>query len=127
MNAAEKMRQNMIKLENAARRAESVAVDQRTQIDRLKAELEKANDKPITMLKAMAEGTEHCDMCGKPATCLGAYESEENLGFACDECCGHGNEDGWCVQVNASVSQQQRHTGDAVSDAVSGASRVGRP
>ncbi len=71
----------------------------RDEIDRLKAELERANDKPIAMLKAVAGGAGRCDMCGRTATCLGAYESEENLGFACDECCGHGNEDGWCVRL----------------------------
>lgn len=49
-----------------------------------------------------------CAHCGKPATCLGAYESEENLGLACDDCCGHGNEDGWCVpadEVNATLQR----------------------
>ena len=40
-----------------------------------------------------------CSGCGEPATCVGAYESEEDLGFACDTCCGHGNENGWCVDL----------------------------
>lgn len=40
-----------------------------------------------------------CANCGKPATCYGAYE-DCPAGFACDECCGHGNEDGWCVPLN---------------------------
>lgn len=44
-----------------------------------------------------------CAHCGKTATCMGAYESEDNLGFACDECCGHGNEDGWCVPLDGIV------------------------
>jgi hypothetical protein len=40
---------------------------------------------------------EHCEK--RPAACYGAYESEENRAFACGECCGHGNEDGWCFQL----------------------------
>lgn len=40
-------------------------------------------------------GAEHlCATCGKPATCFGVYE--HHLGYACDECCGHGCEDGFC-------------------------------
>ena len=38
-----------------------------------------------------------CDTCGKPATCGGEYEGE--AGHACDDCCGHGNEDGHCEPV----------------------------
>lgn len=42
-----------------------------------------------------------CAHCGKPATCFGVYENPEGpIGFACDDCCGHGNEDGWCRAVN---------------------------
>ena len=37
----------------------------------------------------------HC--VSKPATCIGAYENAEIPAPACDECCGHGNEDGWCI------------------------------
>lgn len=36
-------------------------------------------------------------VCGRPATCFGSYESSDNFGYGCDECCGHGNEDGWCL------------------------------
>ena len=50
--------------------------------------------------------------CGKPATCVGAYEREENLGVACDECCGHGNEDGWCVPLAAPLAQAQEPCGE---------------
>ena len=38
-----------------------------------------------------------CHTCGKPATCFGSYE--DNFGAGCDECCGHGNEDGWCKPI----------------------------
>lgn len=41
-----------------------------------------------------------CEHCGKPATCVGRYEDESGpIQFACDECCGHGNEDGWCKRL----------------------------
>jgi len=39
--------------------------------------------------------------CGAPAVCFGAYEDPNALGGACDECCGHGNEDGWCESLDA--------------------------
>jgi hypothetical protein len=42
-----------------------------------------------------------CELCEKkPATCFGAYEMQEGETFACDDCCGHGNEDGWCRPVS---------------------------
>jgi hypothetical protein len=38
-----------------------------------------------------------CVHCGKPATCVGRYEDMPEPGDpACDECCGHGCEDGKC-------------------------------
>lgn len=42
-----------------------------------------------------------CHICGKPATCLGVYEGRDDQPrlAACDDCCGHGNEDGWCVPI----------------------------
>jgi hypothetical protein len=42
-----------------------------------------------------------CSCCGKPATCLGAYEGATEKTYACDDCCGHGNEDGHCKPVAA--------------------------
>lgn len=39
-----------------------------------------------------------CANCGKPATCFGKYEDMPE-GFACDDCCAHGNEDGWCKPI----------------------------
>ncbi len=72
--------------------------------------LREHRNKAIEMLKALSGGSPICDFCGATATCLGAYESDENLGFACDTCCGHGNEDGWCVRigVNASHAENRR-------------------
>ena len=40
-----------------------------------------------------------CAHCGAPATCFGAYEDGLSPGYACDECCGHGCEDGRCEPV----------------------------
>lgn len=42
-----------------------------------------------------------CHICGKPATCVGVYEGRDDQPRlpACDDCCGHGNEDGWCVPL----------------------------
>jgi len=39
-----------------------------------------------------------CAHCEKnPATCHGVYEDPDGPDLpACDECCAHGNEDGWC-------------------------------
>lgn len=41
-----------------------------------------------------------CSHCGHPATCIGRYEDPNGpLEFGCDTCCGHGNEDGFCVRI----------------------------
>lgn len=41
-----------------------------------------------------------CRHCETRATCVGEYErTDHDIGFACDECCGHGNEDGWCIPI----------------------------
>ena len=40
-----------------------------------------------------------CSVCLiKPATCFGSYEGLPP-NFACDDCCGHGCEDGSCVPI----------------------------
>lgn len=39
--------------------------------------------------------------CGKPATCIGAYEGLRPERYSCDDCCGHGNEDGHCEMLQA--------------------------
>ena len=44
-----------------------------------------------------------CRLCGAPASCVGRFELPlENEEFACDDCCGHGNEDGRCAPVRRS-------------------------
>ena len=44
-----------------------------------------------------------CRCCDdKEAACLGLYEvglQEGKMDYACSDCCGHGNEDGWCYPV----------------------------
>ena len=40
-----------------------------------------------------------CAYCDKPATCVGRYDVEEPETPCCDECCGHGNEDGHCRPI----------------------------
>ena len=37
-----------------------------------------------------------CYACGGRATCVGAYEGQKVTEYCCDDCCGHGNEDGHC-------------------------------
>ena len=37
--------------------------------------------------------------CGRPVTCIGEYEPGSGVRGACDTCCGHGNEDGWCRPI----------------------------
>lgn len=39
-----------------------------------------------------------CSICGEPSTCIGRYEDSEEYDPACDECCGHGCEDGHCIR-----------------------------
>jgi hypothetical protein len=49
-----------------------------------------------------ADAAPVCAHCGKPATCIGEYETctgDEQP--ACDDCCGHGNEDGHCRPIVA--------------------------
>ena len=48
----------------------------------------------------MDERKARCLHCGKPAVCHGSYEGQP-VSYACDECCGHGNEDGWCYSTYA--------------------------
>lgn len=41
-----------------------------------------------------------CSQCReRPATCFGQYDGAEKPEPACDTCCGHGNEDGWCEPI----------------------------
>jgi hypothetical protein len=46
--------------------------------------------------------------CSNPATCRGIYEGEGPERAACDECCGHGNEDGYCNPLGARSDELDR-------------------
>lgn len=49
---------------------------------------------------ARTSGRLLCSCCGvNYATCIGAYETPTPVLPACDDCCGHGNEDGRCESI----------------------------
>lgn len=51
-----------------------------------------------------------CATCGERATCVGRYENMVDMEPACDECCGHGCEDGLCHRVE--VREASDHSND---------------
>ena len=55
-----------------------------------------ANEELHKRLGDLLDAGPVCATCGKPATCIGAYEGSTVDEYACDDCCGHGNEDGHC-------------------------------
>lgn len=56
--------------------------------------------KTVTLVMlAIRKACHLCANCGEPAACFGQYEDMPE-GFACDDCCGHGNEDGHCEPVD---------------------------
>jgi hypothetical protein len=57
-----------------------------------------ANELEAALATQVPAPTALCD-CGKPAVCFGAYEGNWQPSFSCADCCGHGNEDGWCKPV----------------------------
>lgn len=40
-----------------------------------------------------------CTGCSAPAACFGDYEGRTVPTYACDNCCEHSNEGGWCEPV----------------------------
>ena len=44
----------------------------------------------------------HCD---NTPTCVGRYEGHGDPEVGCDTCCGHGNEDGVCYQLNGELKE----------------------
>lgn len=46
-----------------------------------------------------------CRFCDATATCHGTYDGD--TGFACDDCCGHGCEDGHCETITEYVAGLQ--------------------
>lgn len=56
--------------------------------------------------RAMAREHPTCAGCEKrPATCCGYSESETENSCFCDECCGHGNEDGHCEPIRVALAR----------------------
>lgn len=53
------------------------------------------------MLEALIGRVPTCAHCEHElASCFGCYEGGENGPVpACSTCCGHGNEDGWCIPI----------------------------
>lgn len=50
-----------------------------------------------------------CAHCGeRPATCVGRYDAMTKDEPACDECCGHGCEDGRCVQFERKEEEESK-------------------
>lgn len=57
------------------------------------------------LLAVLADVSPPCAHCkAKKATCVGAYEDQHDFAPACDDCCGHGNEDGRCVELAAPLA-----------------------
>lgn len=57
--------------------------------------------KEIAELRAIGVPVYFCACCGKrEAVCMGRYEAMTAVEPACDECCGHGNEDGSCHEID---------------------------
>ncbi len=54
-----------------------------------------------------------CGDCTEPAACIGLYD--DHLGeqatpkFACNKCCLHGREDGWCVLLERDHGGEDVH------------------
>jgi len=72
----------------------------------------------VLALRAVLAEVPKCAICGEVAACMGSYEADTafEAAFACSGCCGHGNEDGWCVPVadaadkrNSEVEWMTRH------------------
>ena len=50
-------------------------------------------------LRSLVSTCAQCEQ--RPAACFGHYEGGSDSGPSahCDQCCGHGNEDGWCLPI----------------------------
>lgn len=59
--------------------------------------IELHDGRSLTVIGSRVDVPPICHVCGNEAVCFG--ESEGIPGFACSECCGHGDGDGWCVMI----------------------------
>lgn len=64
------------------------------------AKLLKAFEQGELVHLGVVEAVPLCHICDKPATCYGTYEGI--TGYSCDDCCGHGCEDGHCEPIDKS-------------------------
>ena len=53
-------------------------------------------DVPVFVKQLGAHVACNTHECTQPAACIGEYEGHGGEAPACDSCCGHGNEDGYC-------------------------------
>jgi hypothetical protein len=67
---------------------------------------------PLSELEQLQLTHPKCSHCGSLAVCFGNCEGPANHAYGCSTCCGHGNEDGWCVfltddaQIAATTAQE---------------------
>lgn len=54
----------------------------------------------VAELAAVRDSHPRCADCGEPAACMGCYEMADAWDYACNECCGHGCEDGECFALS---------------------------
>lgn len=53
-----------------------------------------------------------CEHCGeRPAACLGRYEDMEEDAYACNVCCAHGCEDGYCEPIEEQDGDEKVDSG----------------
>ena len=100
---------------------ESMARERFAAAEQLETERDRAKARVAKLAKAlMTAGPCVCAACGELATCFGVYEEAEEdpevaglfkavggVQFACDACCGHGNEDGWCEPVPRATKRSE--------------------
>lgn len=65
-------------------------------------------DQLLIAVRAEYSSQLNCHVCGKSATCIGNYEGAEHYEPACDRCCGHGNEDGWCRPIPEAIAEMSK-------------------
>jgi hypothetical protein len=73
--------------------------DTRTEAEALLADADDARTDAGHFIAAIDDDAT-CDHCKRrPAVCIGRYEDDGPPESACNKCCGHGNEDGWCMPI----------------------------
>jgi hypothetical protein len=76
-------------LEADVARASADRDSARADLARMSLELDRLKDTALICA--------HCE--AQPAVCFGRYEDAGEPEPACGACCGHGNEDGWCIPI----------------------------